>query len=152
MLLATRQRRLRLLGHVLRLPERWIVRRALMALSEGGARNPEEGLFLDCQPLSGTDGVRGKVHALLRATRFSLMASQYDSNEETTMGRSIVNDGIVDNIIIRPFTVITRYFTFDSRRCFFSHDSAWRLSPARVTLTKLAAGADDLHSHCFSAQ
>ena len=49
LLRAIRQRTLRYLGHVLRMPESRVVRRALMALTEGGTRYPEGSLLMDCQ-------------------------------------------------------------------------------------------------------
>ena len=49
MVLAVRKRRLRYLGHVLRLPAEIIVRRSLLALVKGGAQYPEGSLFSDCE-------------------------------------------------------------------------------------------------------
>ena len=46
--LAVRQRRMRYLGHVLRMPPDRIVRRALVALVKGGTCYPEGSLFDDC--------------------------------------------------------------------------------------------------------
>ena len=54
LLLAIRQRRLRYLGHILRMPTCRIVRRALMALCEGGTRYPEGSLFMDCPDMDLT--------------------------------------------------------------------------------------------------
>ena len=48
LLLAIRWRRLRYLGHILRMPESKIVRRALVVLCEGDTRYPERSLFVDC--------------------------------------------------------------------------------------------------------
>ena len=45
---AVRQRRMRYLGHVLRMPPDRIVRRALVALVKGGTCYPEGSLFDDC--------------------------------------------------------------------------------------------------------
>ena len=49
LLLAIRQRRLRYLGHILRMPESRVVRRALVALAKGGSVYPKGSLFMDCQ-------------------------------------------------------------------------------------------------------
>ena len=45
-----RQRRLRYLGHILRMPESRVVRRALMALT--GTHYPEGSLLMDCQTIA----------------------------------------------------------------------------------------------------
>ena len=55
LLRAIHQRRLRYLGHVLRMPESRVVRRALMALTEGGTRYPEGSLLMDCQAYTLND-------------------------------------------------------------------------------------------------
>ena len=49
LLLSVRQRRLRYLGHLLRLPHDSVVRRTLIAMADGGNRYPEGSLFVDCQ-------------------------------------------------------------------------------------------------------
>ena len=49
LLLSVRQRRLRYLGHLLRLPYDSVVRRTLVAMAGGGNRYPEGSLFMDCQ-------------------------------------------------------------------------------------------------------
>ena len=49
LLLSVRQRRLRYLGHLLRLPHDSVVRRTLIAMADGGNRYPEGSLFMDCQ-------------------------------------------------------------------------------------------------------
>ena len=49
LVLAVRKRRLRYLGHVLRLPAESIVRRSLLALVKGGTHYPEGSLFSDCE-------------------------------------------------------------------------------------------------------
>ena len=49
LVLAVRPRRLRYLGHVLRLPADSIVRRSVLALVKGGAHYPEGSLFSDCE-------------------------------------------------------------------------------------------------------
>ena len=49
LLLYVRQRRLRYLGHLLRIPHDSVVRRTLIAMAGGGNRYPEESLFMDCQ-------------------------------------------------------------------------------------------------------
>ena len=51
LLLAIRQRRLRYLGHILRMPESRVVRRALVALAKGGSVYPKGSLFMDCQTM-----------------------------------------------------------------------------------------------------
>ena len=51
MLLAIRQRRLRYLGHILRMPESRVVRRTLVALAKGGTVYPKGSLFMDCQAM-----------------------------------------------------------------------------------------------------
>ena len=48
LVLVVRKRRLRYLGHVLRLPAESIVRRSLLALMKGGTHYPEGSLFSDC--------------------------------------------------------------------------------------------------------
>ena len=48
---AVRQRRLRYLGHILRMPESRVVRRALVALAKGGTVYPKGSLFMDCQAM-----------------------------------------------------------------------------------------------------
>ena len=49
LVLAVRKRRMRYLGHVLRLPQDRIVRRSLIALVKGGTQYPEGRLFGDCE-------------------------------------------------------------------------------------------------------
>ena len=49
LLLSERQRRLRYLGHLLRLPHDSVVRRTLIAMAGGGNRYPEGSIFVDCQ-------------------------------------------------------------------------------------------------------
>ena len=49
LLLSVRQRRLRYLGHLLRLPHDSIVHRTLIAMADGGNRYPEGSLFMDYQ-------------------------------------------------------------------------------------------------------
>ena len=51
LLLAVRQRRLRYLGHLLRLPHDSVVRRTLIAMTDGDNPNryPEGSIFMDCQ-------------------------------------------------------------------------------------------------------
>ena len=49
LILAVRKRRLRYLGHVLRLPAESIVRRSLLALVKGCVHYPEGSLFSDCE-------------------------------------------------------------------------------------------------------
>ena len=51
LLLAIRQRRLRYLGHILRMSESRVVRRALVALVKGGTVYPKGSLFVDCQTM-----------------------------------------------------------------------------------------------------
>ena len=48
---AIRQRRLRYLGHILRMPESRVVRRTLVALAKGGTVYPKGSLFMDCQAM-----------------------------------------------------------------------------------------------------
>ena len=45
---AIRQHRLRYLGHILRMPESRVVRRALVALAKGGTVYHKGSLFMDC--------------------------------------------------------------------------------------------------------
>ena len=52
---AIRQRRLRYLGHILRMPESRVVRRALMALTVTGTQYPEGSLLMDCQTIPFAD-------------------------------------------------------------------------------------------------
>ena len=49
LVLAVRKRRMRYLGHVLRLPPDRIVRRSFIALVKGGTYYPEGSLFSDCE-------------------------------------------------------------------------------------------------------
>ena len=51
LLLAVRQRRLRYLGHLLRLPRDSVVRQTLIAMTDGDNPNryPEGSIFMDCQ-------------------------------------------------------------------------------------------------------
>ena len=49
LVLAVRKRRMRYLGHVLRLPQDMIVRRSFIALVKGGTYYPETSLFSDCE-------------------------------------------------------------------------------------------------------
>ena len=51
LLRAIRQRRLRYLSHILRMPESRVVRRALVALAKGGTVYPKGSLFMDCQEM-----------------------------------------------------------------------------------------------------
>ena len=50
-MLDVRQRRLRYLGHLLRLPRDSVVRRTLIAMTDGDNPNryPEGSIFMDCQ-------------------------------------------------------------------------------------------------------
>ena len=48
---AIRQRRLRYRGHVLRMPESRVVRRAMVALAKGGTIFTKDSLFMDCQAM-----------------------------------------------------------------------------------------------------
>ncbi len=48
---AIRQRRLRHLSHILRMPKSRVVRRALVALAEGGTVYPKGSLFMDFQAM-----------------------------------------------------------------------------------------------------
>ena len=48
---AIRQRRLRYLCHILRMPKSRVVRRALVALAEGGTVYPKGSLFMDFQAM-----------------------------------------------------------------------------------------------------
>ena len=48
---AIHQRRLRYLGHILRMPDSRVVRRALVALAKGGTVYPKSSLFMDCQAM-----------------------------------------------------------------------------------------------------
>ena len=52
---AIRQRRLRYLGHILRMPESRVVRRALMALTVNGTQYPEGSLLMDCPTIPFAD-------------------------------------------------------------------------------------------------
>ena len=49
LLLSVRQRGLRYLGHLLRLPHDRVVRITLMAMTGGGNRYPAGSLFMECQ-------------------------------------------------------------------------------------------------------
>ena len=49
LLLSVRQRRLRYLGHLLRLPHDSVVRRTLIAMAGGGNRYPEGSIFMNGQ-------------------------------------------------------------------------------------------------------
>ena len=49
LVLAVRRRRLRYIGHVLRMPSDWMVRCALMALVIDPSHYPMGSLFRDCQ-------------------------------------------------------------------------------------------------------
>ena len=51
LLRAILQRRLRYLGHILRMPERRVVRRALVALAKGGTVYPKGSLFMNYQAM-----------------------------------------------------------------------------------------------------
>ncbi len=51
LLRAIRQRRLRYIGHVLRMYECRVVRRALVALTKGGTVYPKGNLCMDCQAM-----------------------------------------------------------------------------------------------------
>ncbi len=50
LLRAIRQRRRRYLGHILRMPESRVVRRALIALT-GSGTHPKGSLLMDCQTI-----------------------------------------------------------------------------------------------------
>ena len=52
---AIRQRRLLYLGHILRMPESRVVRRALMALTVNGTQYPEGSLLMDCPTIPFAD-------------------------------------------------------------------------------------------------
>ena len=51
LLRAIRQRRLRYLCHILRMPESRVVQRALVSLAKGGTVYPKGSLFMDCQAM-----------------------------------------------------------------------------------------------------
>ena len=51
LLRAIRQRRLRYLGHILRMPDSRVVRRALVVLAKGDTVYPKGSLFMDCQAM-----------------------------------------------------------------------------------------------------
>ena len=55
LLRAIRQRRLRYLGHILRMTENRVVRRALMALTGTGTHYAEGSLLVDCQTIPFPD-------------------------------------------------------------------------------------------------
>ena len=74
LLRAIRQRRLRYLGHILRMPESRVVRRALVALAKGGTIYPKGSLFMDCQAMEMNQLValaqrRGAWNALAKQLR-----------------------------------------------------------------------------------
>ena len=76
LVLAVRKRRLRYLGHVLRLPAESIVRRSLLALVKGGTHYPEGSLFSDCEaalgsPVSGSLGLAGQSVIAYMNCKFS---------------------------------------------------------------------------------
>ena len=77
LVLAVRQRRMRFLGHVLRMPPDRIVRRALVALVKGGTCYPEGSLFNDCGVASLRELVdTGKDRSAWRAKVASLTRQQ----------------------------------------------------------------------------
>ena len=51
LLRAIRQRRLRYIGHILRMPESRVVRRSLVALAVGATVYPNGSLFMDCHAM-----------------------------------------------------------------------------------------------------
>ena len=59
LLLAIRQRRLRYLGHILRMPECSVVRRAMVALAKGGTVYPKGSLFISGLPGNGDGPASG---------------------------------------------------------------------------------------------
>ena len=74
LLRAIRQRRLRYLSHVLRMPESRVVRRALVALAKGGTVYPKSSLVMDCKAMEmnqlGTlEQRRGAWNALAKQLR-----------------------------------------------------------------------------------
>ena len=74
LLLAIRQRRLRYIGHILRMPESRVVRRALVALAKGGTVYSKGSLFMDCQAMEMNQLValaqrRGAWNALAKQLR-----------------------------------------------------------------------------------
>ncbi len=74
LLRAIRQRRLRYLGHILRMPESRVVRRTLVALVKGGTVYPKGNLFMDCQAMRMDELValaqrRGAWNALAKQLR-----------------------------------------------------------------------------------
>ena len=74
LLRAIRQRRLRYLGHILRMPESRVVRCALVAHTKGGAIYPKDSLFMDCQAMEMDQLValaqrRGAWNALAKQLR-----------------------------------------------------------------------------------
>ena len=74
LLRAIRQRRLRYLGHILRMPESRVVRRALVALAKGGTVYLKGSLFMDCRAMEMDQLVtlaqrRGAWNALAKQLR-----------------------------------------------------------------------------------
>ena len=71
LLLSVRQRRLRYLGHLLRLPLDSVVCRTIIAMAGGGNRYPEGSLFMDCQGLRCTIGPTGSIMNMMMMTQHS---------------------------------------------------------------------------------
>ena len=74
LLRALRQRRLRYLGHILRMPESRVGRRGLVALAQGGTVYPKGSLFMDCHAIEKDQLValtqrRGAWNALAKQLR-----------------------------------------------------------------------------------
>ena len=73
---------LRYLGHILRMPESRVVRRALVALAKGGSVYPKGSLFMDCQTMKFHQLValaqrRGAWNALAKQLRWDGLPSYH---------------------------------------------------------------------------
>ena len=72
LLRAIRQRRLRYLYHILRMPESRVVRRALVALAKGGTVYHNGSLFMDCQAMARCVECTGQTTMLRRTATVPL--------------------------------------------------------------------------------
>ena len=147
LLLAIRQRRLRYLGHILRMPESRVVRRALVALAKG--------LFMDCQTM--------KIHQLVALAQGAVRGTHWPNNyDETDCHRTIGPPGSeMERIhsLFRPKTACpARTLKYIEMQCAISTISQSRRIRAKTNDRQLpleGVGSSTIkpvfHGACFGA-
>ena len=74
LVLQIRRRRMRYLGHLLRMPPERLVRRTLMAYIDGGRNIPVGSLFMDCEAESIEDIINSAINRKLWSERVMSLA------------------------------------------------------------------------------